>query len=230
MNLSIEKKVPRSIAEIILSMDPEQYHFMNYINKPITMTENTTNTTEPLFSFFKDGIATEKGKHPYGNGTLSTVLSWMNSPKMIQLTKQLRALPDEDAQKAFKREKLPFVTFSGIFTQRSNQHLVQHPSLICFDIDELLSLEEILSVKQILLHDPLHPTHLLFTSPRGNGVKWVTSINLNEGTHRDWYQRISNHLYLSYGILVDPSPSNPVSACFLCHDPLVICNPITNKL
>ena len=178
------------------------------------------------FSLYEAGINTPQGQKPAMQGTLKDVYDWMNSMNMMELTRELRSIEDEKAQKVFKAEKLPFVTFSGQFSYRNAQGLIQHSELQCFDIDHLANKEEVWRVRKLLEADEFFDTELMFTSPRGNGVKWVTHIDLTRGTHEQWYAAIREHLRRAYGIEADPMPANVASACFLCFDANMIINPI----
>lgn len=184
--------------------------------------------TNATFSLFGAGITKPEGQRPYMNGTIKDVLEWMNRPKMMHLTEQLRSIVDEKEQKDFKATKLPFVTFSGQFKYRNEEGLVQHSGLQCFDFDHLDSYQEICRIKAMLMSDPFFSTELMFTSPRGNGLKWVTHIDLGRGSHQQWYLAIRNYLRATYGLEADGAPANVASACFLCYDSELIINPEFN--
>lgn len=181
--------------------------------------------TQVRVSMFGAGINTPGGQRPAMQGTMKDVYVWMNSVKLMKLTQELRAIEDEKEQKLFKAERLPFVTFSGQFSYRNAQGLIQHSELQCFDIDHLANTDEVWKVRKLLEQDEYFETELMFTSPRGNGVKWVTHIDLARGTHEQWYAGIREHLRRTYGIEADPLPSNVASACFLCFDANMSINP-----
>lgn len=177
------------------------------------------------FSLFGAGINTPGGQRPARQGTLCDVYRWMNSMRLMELTRQLRAIDDEKQQRDFKARCLPFATFSGQFSYRNAQGLIAHSGMQCFDIDHLDSSHDVWRVRKLLEADPYFTTLLLFTSPRGNGVKWVTGIDLTRGTHQQWYAAIREHLRRAYGIEADPAPSSIASACFLCFDPNMVITP-----
>ena len=188
---------------------------------------NTVDVTEAKFSIFEAGINKPSGQQPSMQGTLQDVWTLMNSERMVKLTKELRALTDVKEQRRFKADCLPFVTFSGQFSYRNERSLIAHSALQCFDFDHLDSADELRRIRELLLNDPVFETDLLFVSPRGNGLKWVTHIDLARGEHKMWYQAIRHYLAKTYGIEADPAPSSVCSACFLCHDPdMVICEPL----
>lgn len=181
--------------------------------------------TPARFSLFAAGINKPSSQRPYKQGTLEDVYCWMNSMKMMQLTEQLRGIKDEKEQKLFKASFLPFATFSGTFAYRNQNGLLQHSGLLCFDFDHLGGNENLWKARHLLEQDRYFETMLMFTSPRGDGVKWVTHIDLSRGSHEKWYRAVRNYLLLTYGLEADSAPANVASACFLCWDANMVINP-----
>lgn len=181
--------------------------------------------TTTYFSLYAAGINKPSSQRPYKQGTLVDVYRWMNSMKMMQLTQQLRAIDDEKQQKNFKASNLPFATFSGTFSYRNQKGLLQHSGLQCFDFDHLGGKENLWKARHLLERDPYFETMLMFTSPRGDGVKWVTQIDLSRGSHEKWYRAVCNYLLQTYGLEADSAPANVASACFLCWDADMVINP-----
>lgn len=178
-------------------------------------------------SIFAPGINKAAGQHPCLQGTLYDVYRWMNSMEMMQITQQLRSIPEEKEQKAFKAERLPFFTPSGTFAYRNAKGLIKHSQMVCFDFDHLGGKERLWQARHLLENDPTFETLLMFTSPRGDGVKWITHIDLSRGSHEMWYRAIANYLSATYGLEADKAPANVASACFLCWDADLVIN---NKL
>lgn len=177
-----------------------------------------------LFSMYGAGIT--RNLVPNRQGTILDVYCWMQDRKMAELTHQLRSIADPKAQQAFKRERLPYCTFGGQFSYRKESCLLMPSGLICMDFDHLGGTTEVLRVRQLLTDDPYFETQLLFTSPRGDGVKWVTDIDLSRATYGEWFDAISRYLRQTYGLDTDPAPRNICSACYLCHDPEARINPL----
>ena len=171
------------------------------------------------FSLFGAGINKPSGLVPHiREATLRDVYRWMNTMRMKELTDKLRSIGDERGRKLFKASRLPFATFSGTFSRRCAEGLISHSSLLCFDFDHLGDSHEVMRVKLLLVADPYFETRMAFTSPSGDGLKWITQVDLERGTHEQWYRAIRNYLQQQYGLSADPAPSSVVSACFLCFD------------
>lgn len=137
------------------------------------------------FSLFAAGITKPEGQRPYRQGTLLDVYRWMNSMKMMQLTKELRNIKDKERRSEFKKNHLPFATFSGTFSYRNQKGLIRHSEMICFDFDKVGDNDAVMRAMQMLLDDPYFETVLMFTSPSGDGVKWVTHVDLSRETTRN---------------------------------------------
>lgn len=131
---------------------------------------------------------------PYKDISLVDIYHYITGPYAKARTEQLRrmlhsplALSDSDLGKgcrvsggkgaaAFKRTKFDYVTFSGTFTRRTDADLVAHSGYLCLDFDHLDDAGNLTAARSVLLQDPHFETLLLFTSPSGNGLKWVIEI------------------------------------------------------
>ena len=106
------------------------------------------------FSLYGAGINKKESQTPHKQGTLSDVIEWMRSPRMKELTEQLRSIDDPKEQKKFKAEKLPFATFGGTFSYRNAEGLIQRSGLLCFDFDHLDADDEVARVRRLLTAEP----------------------------------------------------------------------------
>jgi hypothetical protein len=103
--------------------------------------------------------------------------------------------------------------------------------VLCIDLDHLDDDSEAMKrkigpeeMKQLLLDDPYwgDKTLLMFTSPRGHGLKWFVEIDLNKCDFATWFNAIRNYLIKTYGLgdkQVDSSVANISHACFISYDP-----------
>jgi len=134
----------------------------------------------------------------------------------------LRAITGKEQARLFKSHNFDYVTFSGTFSKRNDQGLIQHSGLLTLDIDHVADLSEL---KKTLLADTFIKTKLLFISPLGDGLKWIVSIDLLEATHQQWFASVAAYLKATYRLEVDKSGKDISRACFLPHDPEVYINP-----
>lgn len=179
----------------------------------------TSSNKTALFSFFPAPI---KNTIPVLKMTLADAYEYITGPTAVSRTHELRSKTDIKEARKFKSEKFDYCTFSGLFSKRSDQALVQHSGLLCLDFDHLKNLEE---VRQQLLNDDYFETQLLFVSPSSNGLKWIIEIDISQTTHADYFRAVANYLKQTYNIDVDQSGKDVSRACFLPYDPDCYINP-----
>ena len=179
-------------------------------------------------SFFRKPIM---NKTPEAVVSLFWVYQYVRSYEAMPETRALRAIGDKDEQRRYKGQNFDYITPGGTFGYCNDVSLVEPSSLICIDLDHLDddSPEMKLKVspadmKQLLLADPYwgEETLLLFTSPRGHGVKWFVPIDLGRCDYKTWYVALRTYLLRTYGLgekQVDSSVANLSHACFLSYDP-----------
>lgn len=172
----------------------------------------------PQFSFFHAPIS---NTIPKGTVSLLDIYNLIRT-EYKNNTDLLRFIAEPAQARHFKATKFDYVTFSGVFTKRTDKELVNHSGLLCLDFDHVSNL---LHLKKLLLKDPYFETELLFTSPSGNGLKWIIPINIHQVTHAQYFQAVSNYLKHNYLIEPDKSGKDISRACFLCHDPNVYIHP-----
>lgn len=179
----------------------------------------------PRFSYFNAPVTRTK---PYKDITLADVYMALTGHWFKNNTDRLRQITDPDSNRKYKSEHFPFVTFSGTFHTRRESGLIKHSNLLVLDFDKLKDVEKL---KNQLLRDKHFETELLFTSPNGNGLKWVISINVNDKyNHGAWFEAISNYIHLNYKIEVDKSGRDVSRVCFLCFDEDAFLHPRHGKM
>lgn len=164
----------------------------------------------PEFSYFKRPVT---NIHPYAKITLPRIFSAITGTFFEARTKKLRAIKDKDQARKFKAQSFHYVTFSGTFSKRNNNNLIQHSGYLCFDLDDLVNLE---SVRDALKRD--EHTELLFQSPGGRGLKWICAVDIINGSHADYFNAISKYLKKNYQVTADPSGKDCSRACFIAQD------------
>ncbi len=190
----------------------------NDLNKQSTI--SSIRKATPIFSFFLYPITNTV---PASTVDLKQVFELIKSDEFQKQTKELRSLEDSFSAKLYKTRNFCFATFSGVFEMRNNKGLIQHSGLLTIDIDHINNVDE---VKHKLLQDPYFETELLFTSPSGDGLKWIIGIDTNKGLNDRYFPAIQNYLHHRYAIEIDKSGKDLARACFLPYDPEVYINPI----
>jgi len=146
-------------------------------------------------------------------------------------TEWLRNLEGDDAQRQFKGKNFDYITPAGTFVYCDDKSLVEPSNMLCIDLDHLDDDSEAMKwkvspeeMKQLLLKDPYwgEKVLLMFTSPRGHGLKVFVEIDLDKCDYATWFNAIRNYLMKTYGLgekQVDSSVANISHACFISYDP-----------
>ena len=173
----------------------------------------------PEFSFFKRPVTNTT---PAENLKLGEVYQKITGPGYEEQTLHLRELTNKKEARALKARAFDYVTFSGVFSKRSDKHLLNHSGLIAIDFDDVDNLD---NLRSTLLNETQLETQLLFTSPSGNGLKWIVPIDLTVAGHLTYFTGIGNYLRECHQLEIDPSGKDVSRACFLCHDSNAFINP-----
>ena len=169
------------------------------------------------FSFF---LAPAKQVKPFRTMNVKQAFDYIISDMDATIaTHNLREIHDPKEHRLFKSRNFAFATFSGVFSYRSDKMLLKHSGLLCLDFDHLGNVYRIWELKERLLRDQNFQTALAFTSPSGDGLKWVIEIDINKADHKTWFNAVANYVKQQYRLDVDPQCANVSRACFLPHDP-----------
>ncbi|MFC5048294.1 BT4734/BF3469 family protein [Aquimarina hainanensis] len=185
-----------------------------YIQKYLDMIPDTK--WEPRFSYFSKNLYNLIPTKTIG---LLQVYRMLTDISRKHRTTHLRKLSSEKEQKEYKKKHFDYVTFSGVFTKRNNNALQTHSKLLTIDIDDIPNTTELTDIRKTLLKDPYFSSQLLFISPGGNGLKWIIKIALDEVSHTEYFQAVSNYIKQTYNIHIDTSGSDVCRACLLPYDP-----------
>ena len=164
------------------------------------------------FSFFRQPVT---NTFPQREVSVLEVYELVKGDSYRIETETLRAMLNKEEANVYKKNHFPYVTFSGTFTSRRAEAIIQHSGLLAIDFDHVTGIDEL---KRALLNDRFFMTHLLFVSPSGDGIKWIVSIDTVKASHLDWFLSIANYIRFTYNMEVDANCKDVCRACFLCHD------------
>lgn len=183
----------------------------------------------PSFSLFLHPVSNIQ---PFQTINLREAWNLIRSPYYREQTHRLRQLrsplPSGEGKgvglaRKYKATQFDYATFSGVFSKRNDQALVQHSGLLTIDFDHIPDLGEL---KLALIADPCLETGLMFISPSGDGLKWVIPIDLNECSHQEWFRAVESYIRATYRLEIDKSGKDISRACFLPYDPEAYLNPL----
>ena len=137
-------------------------------------------------------------------------------------TEALRAMTSPSEAKKFKPAHFDYCTFSGLFNGRNEKDLLLHSGLLCLDFNRVGNPKQL---KEQLINHDYFDTELLFTSPSGDGVKWIISIELKGWEHSRYFKSVANCVKATGLPEVDKSGSDVARSCFLPYDPQAYINP-----
>ena len=122
-------------------------------------------------------------------------------------------IESEKSKRNELKSQLPYVTFSGTFSSRSNSNLKAHSGLACLDFDNVRELEEL---RTQINQD--NYTFASFVSPSGDGLKVLVKIPHvdNNSDYGDYYIELINHFQQYYEL--DKATKDIARACYLSYD------------
>ena len=115
--------------------------------------------------------------------TVEAALERIKTGKSKELIEAIRKTKTKDEADAIKR-KLPSVCFSGKFTERKDEKLIEHSGYLVLDFDNVIDLPT--KYREILSHDFISACWI---SPRGNGVKALVKI-ADCSKHREHFEAL----------------------------------------
>ncbi|WP_298262392.1 BT4734/BF3469 family protein [uncultured Lutibacter sp.] len=192
--------------ELYLNLKTNKKNEFSWLDEP-------DDTWYAYSSFYKAPI---RNVYPTEKVRLHQIFERITSDKYKSITEKFRAISDIKEARKYKANHFDYVTFSGVFSKRNDDSLIEHSSLLTIDFDHLENLEEL---KQQLLQDEYFETELLFTSPSGKGIKWIIRIDVSKAPHSEYFKAVANYIKQTYNIEVDQSGKDVSRACFLPYDP-----------
>jgi hypothetical protein len=166
------------------------------------------------FNFFQSPITNTS---PTGVWGLDDVHRYIATSEVARKnTEELRSIKDERQHREFKAKNFDSVTFSGVFTKRCADGLIEHSGLVVLDIDHVG--EKVNELKGLFIIDQMLQPLIVFTSPSGDGLKVVVEIDLEKGDHLTWFYALKGYVSEIYGISIDEKCKDVGRACFLPYD------------
>jgi hypothetical protein len=148
------------------------------------------------------------------------VIEAIRQGKYKEYIEEIRSEPDKENASKYKAA-LPGVLFSGRFSERKNDALVQHSGLLCADLDNLNGERQ--NAREKLLLSPY--LWALFTSPSGQGLKAVFRVPADGARHRGSFRAVEQHVSGLTGVQVDEACKDIARLCFVSYDPDAFYNP-----
>lgn len=139
-----------------------------------------------------------------------------------ELVKKIRKEPNKAERDEMKKD-LPSICFSGTFTKRNDDSLLEHSGLICLDFDGYEKSRELLADKELISRDK--HVFSVFISPSGRGLKALVKIPADAENHVKYFNALQEHFANPH---FDPTSKNLSRVCFESYDPLIYVNQNAN--
>jgi hypothetical protein len=139
---------------------------------------------------------------------------WRKQIEQIRATFQ-SANGEKEKVSAMKK-CLPGATFSGRFSRRANDALIEYSGFICADLDSLGNkLPEVRSKLRAMSNH----AYAMFASPSGDGLKVIFRVVADPERHYDSFRAIREHLREIADVECDESAKDLARLCFVSFDP-----------
>jgi hypothetical protein len=140
----------------------------------------------------------------------------------------LRSIQDEDEQKEYKKQNLPYFNLGTFNNNHRKNANLKSSSFFLFDYDDLD--DKLDSLKARLNNDD--SVFAYFVSPRGNGLKVIYRLE-NEITNPAFFSQLYKYYATEFKIDLGSDPdktSDPSRPCFFSYDPEIFYNPDAKPL
>tara|TARA_R110002012_G_scaffold43120_1_gene116767 strand:+ start:4628 stop:6883 length:2256 start_codon:yes stop_codon:yes gene_type:complete len=140
------------------------------------------------------------------------------------IVNKIREEKDKDAKGEIKK-RLPSICFSGRFSKRKAEFLLEHSGLICLDVDDL-KIKDLKKIKSKICDDD--HVFACFISPSGLGLKIIIKIHPDKAEHKSQFLALEHHfnnVLSTYGACVDKSGKDVGRVCYESYDDDMFYNP-----
>ena len=149
---------------------------------------------------------------------VSFVLERIRSGKTKELVSSIRKEKDKTLRNELKKD-LPAICFSGTFSKRSDDAIIEHNGLICLDFDGYDTKKDMLADKEKASNDKFVMS--VFISPSGNGLKVLVKIPADIDNHKRYFDALGEHFDSDR---FDISTKNVSRVCYESYDPKIYIN------
>lgn len=173
-----------------------------------------------IFSIYPNLITADK---PATNIDINQLIEIIKYGYIKDIIATLRGPVSPKEYAIIKKDSIPCVTLSGIFTHRDSKSLVNHSGLMQVDIDKVEDYEATFS--KLCKDDYIYAC---FRSPGGKGIKAIVKINPSPDTHKSQFLALDIYFKTKFGIAIDSLCKDLPRPMLLSYDPDLYCNPRSN--
>ena len=150
--------------------------------------------------------------------TVADALDRIKSGKSRVLVEAIRNEKDSATRNDIKKQ-LPAVCFSGEFSKRADNAIINHSGVICLDFDKFPSVALMNGYRKAIQQDPF--VYSVFTSPSGNGLKVLVKIPMIVDQHKLYFNALEEYFACEE---FDTTCKNISRVCYESYDPKLFIN------
>ena len=180
----------------------------------------------PKFSFYRAPVTNTR---PTKEITLPQLFAAITGHYYKKLTEQYRAMEPGAQKTAFKTSRFDHVTFAGVFSSRKTENLKVLSGYAVFDFDHI---QEVETLKTLLIADENLDAQMCFTSPSADGVKLIL-FNEDSAPYDVFYAGVTSYIkttYPTFAASLDSKTKDLSRTCFVCHDETAFIKPEYSRL
>lgn len=158
--------------------------------------------------------------------SVETVLSWIKDGKFKSDIEKIRGTKNSTYRKQLK-SNLVSVAFSGTFSRRRDDAIIDYNHLVTVDIDEK---DESKLYTAVILFESHPSCYAYFRSPSG-GLKALFLVDSESKYHSTFsFNQVKKMVEEESKCLVDPSGRNISRLCYVSYDPELFFNPYAEPM
>ena len=155
--------------------------------------------------------------------TTGDVLESIRAGEWREPILELRTMPLDSDQQRKAKQRLPYVTWSGVFRHRANEGLEHHAGQIGIDLDDLTAADCTKAVQDAIADQFCRAA---FRSARACGVRLLFRIPpCNAEEHDSTFEQVAEHVRNVYGHEPDIVARDVSRASFVSFDEGLWCYP-----
>jgi hypothetical protein len=134
----------------------------------------------------------------------------------------VRSEIDKEKRNTIKKT-LPAILFSGKFSRRADNAIIEHSGIICIDFDGFKDDQSLFQMKEHLCNDKY--SYCVFLSPSGDGIKVLVRIPSDASNHKKYFVALQKHYNCEE---FDKSCKNVSRVCYESYDPDLYINELSD--
>jgi hypothetical protein len=149
---------------------------------------------------------------------VNVILARIKEGKSREVVNAIRKEKNKEERNKLK-SKLPAICFSGTFTKRNDNSLLDHSGMICLDFDNYDSNKSLMEARSEIISSPY--VYACFVSPSGDGLKVLVRIPKDSMNHKHYFKALQDHFNSDH---FDVTGKNLSRVCYESYDPIIYIN------